>query len=158
MKPQSCKSKGRRLQQRIAASIVQAFPHLQPDDVVSTSMGAGGEDVRLSPTAREAIPVSIECKCQEKLNVWSCLEQARTNAPPGSTPCLVFSRNRSPTYAVLPWEVLLDLYRSVYINGEEGVPTQLSSALLALGPFVDDERRKRQKLDGAPSDSPAGVE
>ena len=147
MRPQSCKSKGRRLQQRVAASIVEAFPHLTADDAVSTSMGAGGEDVRLSTAAREAIPVSIECKCQEKLNVWSCLEQARANAPTGTTPCLVFSRNRSPTYAVVPWEVLLDLYRRVFVNGEEGIPTQLSNALVALGPFVDAERSKRQRTD-----------
>ena len=145
MRPQSCKNKGRRLQQRIAADIVEAFPHLKADDAVSTSMGAGGEDIRLSTAAREAIPVSIECKCQEKLNVWSCLEQARANAPTGTTPCLVFSRNRCPTYAVVPWDVLLELYRRAFVHGEGGVPTHLSNALLALGPFVDTERSKRQR-------------
>jgi len=110
MKPQSCKSKGRRLQQKVAQSIVEAFAHLQPDDVRSTSMGCGGEDVRLSPLARTALPLSLECKCVEKINVWGCLEQAESNAPQGATPCLVFSRNRSPTYAVVPWETLLNLY------------------------------------------------
>lgn len=139
MRPQSCKSKGRRLQQRIAASIVEAFPHLTSDDVVSTSMGAGGEDVRLSATARRALPVSVECKCQERLNVWSCLDQARNNAPSGATPCLVFSRNRSPTYAVVPWEVLLDLYRRVH-RGGEGIPAPLAEALVLLSPYVEEAR------------------
>lgn len=109
MKPQSCKSKGRRFQQRIAQSILEAFPHLSPDDVVSTSMGANGEDIRLSELARASVPLSLECKCVEKLNVWSCLEQAESNARPGAPACLVFSKNRSPTYAVLPWPVLLKL-------------------------------------------------
>ena len=149
MRPQSCKSKGRRLQQRIASSISEAFPHLQSDDAVSTSMGAGGEDVRLSPLARQALPLSIEAKCVEKINVWGCLEQAERNAPAGATPCLVFSRNRSPTYAVVPWPVLLDLYRRLYVNGEGGVPTGLSDALLALGPFVEEEARKRRREDVA---------
>lgn len=137
MRPQSCKSKGRRLQQRVAASIVEAFPHLTSDDVVSTSMGAGGEDVRLSATARRALPLSVECKCQERLNVWSCLEQARNNAPSGATPCLVFSRNRCPTYAVVPWEVLLDLYRRVH-QGGDGIPPPLAEALVLLAPYVEE--------------------
>ena len=112
MKPQSCKSKGRKLQQRVAASILDAFPHLVEDDVFSTSMGAPGEDVRMSPLARSALPLSIECKCVERLNVWAALEQARANTPGKNIEtCLIFSKNRSPTYAVVPWPALLELYR-----------------------------------------------
>ena len=110
MRPQSCKSKGRRLQQKVVADILAAFPSLADDDCRSTSMGAGGEDVQLSPAARACIPLSFECKNVEKLNVWQCLEQCQANAPEGATPCLVFSRNRSPTYAVVPWAALLALY------------------------------------------------
>lgn len=51
MKPQSCKSNGRRFQQRVARDILAAVPHLGEDDVVSTSMGAPGKDVRLSKTS-----------------------------------------------------------------------------------------------------------
>ena len=113
LRPQSAKSKGRRLQQKVASSILSAFPELEPDDCFSTSMGANGEDVRLSPKARSLIPLSLECKCVEKLNVWGCLEQASSNTPEGATPCLVFSRNRSPTYAVVPWDTLLGLFEAV---------------------------------------------
>ena len=112
MRPQSCKSKGRRLQQQVAKSILETFPHLTDGDVYSTPMGAPGEDVRLSPLARSSLPLSLECKCVERLNVWSCLDQAAANAPDGITPCLIFSKNRSPTFAVVPWEVLLQLYGS----------------------------------------------
>lgn len=128
LRPQSAKSKGRRLQQAVARSILQTFPHLSADDCVSCSMGANGEDVRLSAVAREAVPLSIECKCVEKLNVWQCLEQAERNAPEGATPCLVFSRNRSPTYAVVPWPVLLDLYRT-RAQGGGAVPPRLARLL-----------------------------
>ena len=112
MRPQSCKSKGRKFQQKITRSIVEAFDELANDDVRSTSMGAQGEDILLSPLARALLPLSIECKCVERLNVWQCLEQATVNAQlhDGATPCLVFSRNRSPTYAVLPWDCVLELY------------------------------------------------
>jgi len=60
MRPQSCKAKGRRFQQKVVADLLRTFAHLAPDDVVSTSMGAGGEDIRLSKRARDAIPLSFE--------------------------------------------------------------------------------------------------
>ena len=134
MRPQSCKSKGRRFQQKVARSILDAFGHLEDDDVVSTSMGANGEDVRLSPKARTALPLSLECKCVEKLNIWSCVTQAAANAPPDTTPCVVFSRNRSPTYAVLPWNTLLSLY--VQIGQGGSVPPRLQELLAQLVEFV----------------------
>lgn len=127
MKPQSAKSKGRRFQQRVAQSILEAFPHLNPDDCVSVSMGAPGEDIRLSTAARASVPLSLECKCVEKLNVWSCLEQAQANAPADATPCLVFSRNRAPTYAAVPWDFLLTLLQSKSCAG--GVPPRLAELL-----------------------------
>ena len=143
MRPQSCKNKGRRLQQRVVATILNKFPHLDSDDVVSTSMGAGGEDVRMSPLARSAVPLSIECKCVERLNVRACLEQVIRNTPEGTSPCIVFSRNHASTYAVIEWDVLLALLKRCYDTGEGGVPTGLADALLALVPFIDDLRRPR---------------
>ena len=97
MRPQSCKSKGRRLQQKVASDIRDAFPHLKEDDCHSTPMGAHGEDVRLSSAARECVNLSIECKNVEKINIWECLQQCETNTRDGTTPCLVFSRNRTFT-------------------------------------------------------------
>lgn len=135
MRPQSAKAKGRRHQQRIVRSILDAFPHLQEDDVVSTSMGCGGEDIRMSPLARETLPLSIEAKCQERLNVWSCLEQCTKNTPQGATPCLVFTRNRAPTYAVVPWDVLLQLYARAPV-AEGTLPPRLAELLHELAQFA----------------------
>lgn len=120
MRPQSAKAKGRRLQQKVASDILEAFPHLTPDDCFSTSMGAHGEDVRMSPATRQCVPLSIECKCQERLNVFAALQQAETNCPSAATPCLVFTKNRTKTYAVVPWDTLLSLYVLVRNLTNEG--------------------------------------
>jgi hypothetical protein len=40
MKPQSAKAKGRRLQQQVAAAVLENYHELTEDDVRSTSMGA----------------------------------------------------------------------------------------------------------------------
>ena len=110
MKTQSAKSKGRRLQKQVRELILETFKEeLQEDDVRSTSMGASGEDVLLSPKARA---FSVECKNQEKLNIWSSLEQAEENAN-DHEPLLVFKRNRSKTYAVLRIEILMDLLSDI---------------------------------------------
>ena len=73
-------------------------------------MGASGEDILLSPAARKLFPFSVECKAQEKLNIWSSLEQAEENAQ-SHTPVLIFKRNRSKTYAVLEINDFIDLIK-----------------------------------------------
>ena len=80
MKTQSAKAKGRRLQKEIKELILEKFSSLEEDDVRSTSMGASGEDILLSPAARKLFPFSVECKAHEKLNIWSAIEQAEENA------------------------------------------------------------------------------
>lgn len=154
MRPQSCKSKGRRLQQRVAASIREAFPHLTEDDVYSTPMGAPGEDVRLSSAARAAVPLSIECKCVEKLNVWACLEQCEKNAA-RATPCLIFSRNRAGTYAVVPWDALLALLRRVGAEGERtpSLPPRLGMLLRELATYAPSSSPPCSPSAGSTSES-----
>jgi len=53
-------------------------------------------------------PFSVECKNQEKLNIWSSLEQAEINSGKHA-PLVIFKRNRSKTYAVLEFDKLLEL-------------------------------------------------
>ena len=59
MKPQSAKAKGRNLQKWVRDLLLENFPTLEADDVRSTSMGAGGEDVQLSPAARKLFKFSV---------------------------------------------------------------------------------------------------
>ena len=108
MKTRSAKNKGKRLQNKVRDLILEKFTQLEEDDVRSTTMGDSGEDVLLSPAARKLFPFSVECKNQEKLNIWESLKQAEQNAGK-HTPLLVFKRNRSKTYAVLEFGKLLEL-------------------------------------------------
>ena len=108
MKPRSAKNKGKRLQNKIRDLILEKFDSLEPDDVRSITMGDSGEDILLSHAARRLFPFSVECKNQEKLNIWGALEQAEDNSG-NHTPLVIFKRNRSKTYAVLEFDRLLEL-------------------------------------------------
>lgn len=108
MKTRSAKNKGKRLQNNIRDLILEKFQQLEEDDVRSTTMGDSGEDVLLSPAARRLFPFAVECKNQEKLNIWGALEQAEENSG-DHAPLVIFKRNRSKTYAVLEFDKLLEL-------------------------------------------------
>ena len=108
MKTRSAKNKGKRLQNKVGDILLETFDTLAPDDIRSAVMGDSGEDIQLSPAARKLIPYSIECKNQEKLNIWESLKQAEDNSK-DSTPVLIFKRNRSKTYAVLEIEEFIKL-------------------------------------------------
>ena len=110
MKTRSAKNKGKRLQNSVRDILLETFDTLEPDDIKSAIMGDSGEDIQLSHAARKLIPYSIECKNQEKLNIWSALEQAEGNKGV-SKPVLIFKRNRSKTYAVLELEDFVDLIK-----------------------------------------------
>ena len=137
MRPQSAKSKGRRHQQRIAQDILTAFPHLHPDDVRSTSMGCSGIDIQMSEAARQSLPLSIEAKNCEKLSIWSALAQCEANTATDTTGCVVFTRNRAKTYAVVPWDVLLGLYKRC--EGGGALPPRLGHLLRELATFAPND-------------------
>ena len=109
MKTQSAKGKGRRLQQWFRDLILENFTELEPDDVRSTSMGAGGEDLQLSPAARRKFGYSVECKNVEKLNVWGAYEQAQANCGPHE-PLLVMKKNRKKPLVVIDAEYFVNLH------------------------------------------------
>lgn len=110
MKPQSAKAKGRNLQKWVRDLILETWTDLEPDDVRSTSMGAGGEDLLLSPAARRKFGFSVECKNVEKLNVWSAYEQAEANCG-NHEPLLVMKKNRKKPLVVMDAEAFLELVK-----------------------------------------------
>ena len=113
MKTRSAKNKGKRLQNSVRDILLETFKEqLEPDDIKSTTMGESGEDIQLSPAARKLIPYSIECKNQEKLIIWSALEQAENNSG-DYDPVLIFKRNRTKTYAVLELKDFIRLIKNV---------------------------------------------
>ena len=102
MKPASAKAKGRTFQQEVRKAILDAFPNLQPDDVRSTSMGAQGEDIQLSPAARKALGgIQIECKRTKSFKtVYGWLDQAKTHG--NNKPVVFFRADRLEPLVVLP--------------------------------------------------------
>jgi hypothetical protein len=101
VKTASAKAKGRNLQKKVVELILKACPSLEPDDVVSRSMGASGEDIMLSPAARSLLPLSIECKSRASYAFYKDYDQACVNAPKGAEPVLVAKANhRNPVVII----------------------------------------------------------
>tara|TARA_R100000781_G_C4053646_1_gene118543 strand:- start:349 stop:687 length:339 start_codon:yes stop_codon:yes gene_type:complete len=105
----SRKAKGRRLQNFVRDLLRQAFSSLHDDDIKSQTMGMSGEDIVLSPAARELIPYSFECKNQEAISIWACLKQTEVNCPEDRSPVLIFKKNNSKTYAVIEIDKFMEL-------------------------------------------------
>jgi len=80
---------------------------IDPEDIESRSMGAGGEDLIMSKAARNKFPYSIECKNQEKLNIWSAWDQANSNKGLYD-PIVVIKKNGVNPLVVLDAENFLD--------------------------------------------------
>lgn len=112
MKPQSAKSKGRIFQQWVRDKLYKVFPKLTEGDIESRSMGAGGEDIMLSPAARKCIPYSIECKSLKSITVYKYYEQAKANS--GKYEPLVFVKaNHKKPLAVIDAEYFIKMLRRI---------------------------------------------
>ena len=106
MKTQSRKAKGRRLQQKFMQLLIEKL-EIDPEDIESRSMGAGGEDLIMSKAARTKFPFSVECKNQERLNVWSAWEQAKGNRGIYE-PLVVIKKNGVAPLVVLDAKVFME--------------------------------------------------
>ena len=95
------KQKGRLMQQQLMKQLLAKFPQLEPDDISSRSMGAGGEDLLLSPAARKLIPYSFECKSLARFVGHNQIEQAVTNTPAGSAPVAVVKANHKKPVVIM---------------------------------------------------------
>ena len=116
MKPQSAKAKGRRLQQETRQTLIEELD-IHPEDIESRSMGAGGEDLIMARAARAKFPYSVECKNQEKVNVWKSYEQAKANCG-DYEPVLFMKKNNSKPLVVVDAEFFVNLFGE---ESEEGI-------------------------------------
>jgi hypothetical protein len=89
--------------------ILAAFLQLEPDDVKSTSMGASGEDVQLSPAARRLFPYQIECKAKAKAQVYTWYEQAKSHGD--HEPVVFIKKDRSKPLVVVDAEHFVELVK-----------------------------------------------
>jgi hypothetical protein len=108
--PQSSKAKGRRLQQLVRDLILKTFPSLGKDDVRSTSMGAGGEDVQLSTAARKFVPYQIECKNKARSQVHTWYEQATEHGD--HEPLLIVKQDHNIVLAVVSLDHFMELIKN----------------------------------------------
>ena len=109
MKTSSAKAKGRRLQQKFMELLIEKLD-IDPEDIESRSMGAGGEDLIMSRAARHKFPYSVECKNQEKLNIWAAWDQANGNRGIYE-PLVVIKKKGIRPLVVLDAENFLDMIK-----------------------------------------------
>ena len=109
MKTQSKKAKGRRFQQWVRDKLIEVL-NIHPEDIESRSMGAGGEDLIMSRSAREKFPYSIECKNQESLNIWKSYEQAQQNSG-NYEPIVVIKRNNVKPLVLVDADYFVELHK-----------------------------------------------
>jgi hypothetical protein len=110
MKTSSAKQKGRKFQQWVRDILIERLD-IHPEDIESRSMGAGGEDIMMARDARDKVPLSIECKNQQALNVWKSYEQAEANCGTYE-PVLFMKRNNQKPLVVVDAEYFVNLYKN----------------------------------------------
>ena len=111
MKTQSGKAKVRRLQQWFRDLLIEKL-NIHPEDIESRSMGAGGEDLIMARAAREKFPYSVECKNQEKINLWESYNQAQQNSK-NHEPVVILKRNNSKPLILVDAEYFVKLHQDV---------------------------------------------
>ena len=108
MKTSSAKAKGRKLQQWVRDLLIEKV-NVHPEDIESRSMGAGGEDLIMARAAREKFPLSIECKNQEKVNIWESDRKAKESSN-DYEPVVVIKRNKAKPLVGVDAEYLDSLF------------------------------------------------
>ena len=109
MKPQSATSKGRKFQQWVRDLLIEKLD-IHPEDIESRSMGAAGEDIMMARAARASFPLSIECKCQQSVNIWKSYEQAKENSG-DYEPIVFLKRNNTKPLVLVDAEYFVKLYK-----------------------------------------------
>lgn len=109
--PSSRKAKGRKLQQYVRDQIIaRGNGQIREEDVRSAIMGESGQDVWINSLIQGLFfrkHIQIECKNQERVNVWKSYEQAANHGH--EIPVLIIKKNRHRPLAVVDLKVFLDL-------------------------------------------------
>ena len=88
---------------------------VHPEDIESRSMGAGGEDLIMARAARKKFPYSIECKNQEKVNIWDSYEQAQENSG-DYEPIVVLKRNNTKPLVLIDADYFVRLHNDKLVD------------------------------------------
>lgn len=101
MKTSSRKSKGRRACAEVKELMHKYAPDIHDSDIVVTSSGDTGPDLKLSHAAFQKYPFAVEVKNQESISIWAAIEQAKSHLEHFNqdtqfvVPTVFFKRNRS---------------------------------------------------------------
>ena len=109
MKVQSAKAKWRNLQKWTRERLIEEL-EIHEEDVESRSMGASGEDLIMARAARKKFPYSIECKNQERVNVWESYKQALENSG-DYEPIVVIKKNHHKPLVVIDAEAFIKMHK-----------------------------------------------
>lgn len=105
MKSQSIKAKGSRLERQVAHRIKEVLGSYGVDArrmIMSGAIEGFKSDIQIN------LPISIECKNQEKVKLWEWWEQAESSCGTNKLPTLIISRNHiKEPLAVIKFEDLL---------------------------------------------------
>ena len=74
------KDKGEQFQQEVADRLCQVRQGFTSEDVQSCRMSTHGEDIILSPEARQVLPITVECKAQKRHAAHTTWKQAHRQA------------------------------------------------------------------------------
>ena len=107
--PRSRKSKGAKFQREIKELLMETFTNLEEGDILSTTMGDSGADLKLSPAARRVFPFSVECKAQEKVSLRQWWEQAKANSTDELAPLLITKQSRKEPLVVMNLQTFIKL-------------------------------------------------
>lgn len=120
MNTRSAKAKGRRLSTLVKQEILELLEEygIQDADITVTPAGVNGPDLIFSPKALEIFPFDVECKNQERLNIWSAIAQVEVRRVRTLIPVIVFSKNRQKPWIAMELEQFSRIWKSVLRNGE----------------------------------------
>ena len=106
----NAKQKGNRFEREVAKILNKKFDANVRRTPMSGGMGFKGDIIQLTGILSR---FSIECKNQEKLNIWKALEQSRNDAERMKIPVVVFTRNRDRNYIALELDDFLNLIKEL---------------------------------------------
>ena len=74
------KDKGALFQQEVVDKLLEVRKGFTSQDVRSCPMSVHGEDIILSPKARQVLPITVECKAQKRHSACATWKQAHRQA------------------------------------------------------------------------------
>jgi hypothetical protein len=108
------KAIGRDFQKEIRDMLLLHFPTLELDDIRSNPMGAGGEDLLLSPKARAILGnTQHECKSREKIAMSSWIEQSESHGRHQAVVWFKETGKGNPIYATITASFLIHLLKQL---------------------------------------------